>query len=567
MRHIFLVSYFFLLYICGTNGATESLLLIHKIFQSDMKRLTLILTLSLLCIGRLSAQTVQTAAPADGEPMAQFATNAAPINSSSHFSPQEKVNLLLDKTAYFQGETVCYAASVLSEATDRLPTSRVLYVELLSPDGILLQQQKLRITDGRGHGSFLLANNILIDEQTVNMLYPSGSYQLRAYTRQMVKRGGEEVYRCVLPVYRKTDDDMSSESEASPAAPLFDSAPNDIPAITFNPEGGHLLESAPCQSEEDGLVLDGWVVDKENHPLEGINVTAVIGDEDKQTARKVRMKSDREGYWCLPMDDFYGTCQVSLSLDRKRAARNNFRRIVVRHSLCEELLPSQRTEYGTLHAEGIPSTSKGSRQNTTDFIRYFNVLNEEERRLDLGLPSVSVAELLTEKGLETSVDYHEVSYDANQPISKRFYTEEDYGSIDASIQRLERTDDKRFRRPTASHVVQGTSVNGHPARWNIKVPKDFPSKIYEREINYTWEIDMKYVKSIFLIDYEPTTHPYVEVRVELRSAEEIGINSPTHRTVHFASYTQPTESFASTYLDGSVPGEGTTAARSTGTPR
>lgn len=45
-----------------------------------MKRLILILTLSLLCMGRLSAQTVQ---PADGELMVQFTTNVALINLQS----------------------------------------------------------------------------------------------------------------------------------------------------------------------------------------------------------------------------------------------------------------------------------------------------------------------------------------------------------------------------------------------------------------------------------------------------------------------------------------------------
>jgi hypothetical protein len=45
-----------------------------------MKRLILILTLSLLCMGWLSAQTVQTAEPADGELMARFTTIAALIN-------------------------------------------------------------------------------------------------------------------------------------------------------------------------------------------------------------------------------------------------------------------------------------------------------------------------------------------------------------------------------------------------------------------------------------------------------------------------------------------------------
>jgi len=402
---------------------------------------------------------------------------------------QGKVTLHIDSLTYTQGETIWYSANVLSDKEEGVNTSRVLYVDLLSPEGILLQQQKLPITDSKCHGSFNLAKKVSLYRQDVSMLYPSGSYQLRAYTRQM---------------------------------------------LNGSTEG----------NEEDGLMLDGWVVDKGNCPLAGVSVTAVIDSESGTSARKVKVKTDRQGYWCLPMDDFYGSHQVRLSLDGKKNRRN---RIVVRQSLCNDL-SSQLAEYSTLRTGGIVNDG---------FVQCFDVLDEENTRLELGLKSVSVADFLIEKGFKTRVDYIDLSYAPNQPPTTRmFYSEPDYGSINSStIQRLDQTDARKFTSPTPTLVEEGSYVNGHPARWNIKVPKDFPAKIYKREITYTRDVDIKYVKSILLIDYEPTTHPCVTVSVVLRDAEEIGKNGLDHRTVNFAGYSTPTESYAATSPDDSAAGE------------
>ena len=399
----------------------------------------------------------------------------------------EKVSLQIDSTSYFPSETVWYTAHVLSDTEDGLHKSKVLYVDLLSPDGVLLQQQKQQITDSQCHGSFVLTKGFSLDQRDVNLFYPSGSYQIRAYTRRM---------------------------------------------LNGNIEG----------NKEDGLMLDGWVVDKGDHPLEGITVMASIDTESGSAARKVKTKTDRQGYWCLPMDDFSGTSQVRLSLDGKK---NRNRRIVVRQSLCNDL-SSQLAEYGTLRAGGIV---------TDGYVQCFDMLNEEDIRIELGLKSGSVADFLTDKGLKTWVDYSEVSYFPNQPASERFYTEEDYGNIDLSNQRLNQTDGRRFAHPVPSLVSKGSNVNGHPVRWNIKVPNDFPAKIYDREITYTRDIDIKYVKSILLTDYEPATHPYVTVSVVLRNAKEIGNNGPDHRTIHFAGYSTTARSNASTYPDDPMQGE------------
>lgn len=456
----------------------------------------------------------------------------------------EKVYLHLDNTAYFQGETIWYAANVAGQ-------SKVLYVELLSPDGMLLQQQKLKVVDGRADGSILLAKQIKINGKDVNMLYPSGSYQLRAYSRQMLT-DGDEVYSCVVPIHRKEDNDMQSAADANTDVPVLSSEPDDESNFAFTSKAEHLRKDENSRTDfaidedgthitDDGLMLDGWVVDQGNHPLEGVTIVAAIGDDKRFALRKVKMTTDRDGYWWLPIDDFFGVCPVCLTLDGKRRKENHSRRIVVRQYMSTDIQPSQQKKYAVFRDKGIEFLSHEKKLNTANYIRYYDCIDEENRRLDLGLPSVSVADLLTEKGLETSVNYADVSYEPNQPINESFYSEPDYGNIDASIGRMEQTDGMRFRNTPPSHVVRGTYVNGHPTRWNIKVPKNFPSKIYDREITYTWETNIKYVKSIFLVDYEPDKHPFVEVRVELRNAEDIGANTPIHRTLPYAGYSMSVE--------------------------
>ena len=87
---------------------------------------------------------------------------------------QEKIYLQLDNTCYFKGDTIWYKAYTL-RADNLKPTdmSRILYVELLTPDGYLVERQQLVIDyDGASNGMFILFDSIY-----------SGYYELRAYTK------------------------------------------------------------------------------------------------------------------------------------------------------------------------------------------------------------------------------------------------------------------------------------------------------------------------------------------------------------------------------------------------
>ena len=237
-----------------------------------MKRYVLLILL-LLCVD-LSAQTTD-----DADRIAGYAVH---INYFNQLCPQEKVYLHLDNTAYFQGETIWYAANVVDATTGGEAASKVLYVELLSPTGVVLKQQKLKVIKGRCHGSFPLIDNDVKDavEMRGAIGYPSGYYQIRAYTRAMLNFDDAGVFSRVIPVYKepKTEGDYAEpvmekytfhelnrpEPKRSEKLDKFN--------MTFYPEGGHLISGLPCR-------IAFKATDKQGH---GVNIEALT-DNDGNT--------------------------------------------------------------------------------------------------------------------------------------------------------------------------------------------------------------------------------------------------------------------------------------------
>ena len=231
-----------------------------------MKR-TALFPIMLLCV-TLAAQTK--------DDFSQLVTYAARINYFNHMCPQEKVYLHLDNTAYFQGETIWYAANVVDATTGGEAASKVLYVELLSPTGVVLKQQKLKVVDGRCHGSFSLIDSSV--EEAVALRgaigYPSGYYQIRAYTRAMLNFDDAAVFNRVFPVYKEP------EKEGDYSNPVIEkytyhevnrpdlkrSEKPDRLNMVFYPEGGHLVAGLPCR-------IAFKVTDKQGH---GVNIDGLL---------------------------------------------------------------------------------------------------------------------------------------------------------------------------------------------------------------------------------------------------------------------------------------------------
>ena len=193
---------------------------------------------------------------------------------------QEKVYLHTDNTCYFKGDTLWYKAYVV-RADDLTYTdmSRLLYVELVSPDGMLVERQTVAVApDGEGCGNFLLPDSVY-----------SGFYELRAYTRWMLNfcvtereyeytdralffndqmmhdfyRQFGAVYSRVIPVYERseTEGDYSQKYIVSRPKTRLDKELNEELKVSFYPEGGHLVAGTRCVVAFEATNEEGEQVD------------------------------------------------------------------------------------------------------------------------------------------------------------------------------------------------------------------------------------------------------------------------------------------------------------------
>ena len=131
------------------------------------------------------------AAQQDRDALLPLLEKAASVQQFSRTYPQEKAYLHFDNTGYFIGETIWFKAYVTRTDTDS-PTdlSGVLYVELLSPAGDVVERRKLELKDGQGRGDIRL-----------DKILTSGFYEVRAYTRYMANWGTGACFSRVFPIF------------------------------------------------------------------------------------------------------------------------------------------------------------------------------------------------------------------------------------------------------------------------------------------------------------------------------------------------------------------------------
>ncbi len=200
-------------------------------------------------------------------------TTAQQLNSfTQHFAtfakdyPQEKVYLHFDNTAYYQGENIWFKAYVVTAERNGLsPLSKVLYVELVSHEGNVVETKKYKIEKGQCHGDFKLP-----------VLTFAGFYEVRAYTGYMLNFGQQNYFSRVFPVYDKPlfEGDYKkviTERPNSQRVPL--SRPSGEQKerlnLTFYPESGNLVTGLTSKVAFKAVGKEG-----DNAPVSGIIVDA-----------------------------------------------------------------------------------------------------------------------------------------------------------------------------------------------------------------------------------------------------------------------------------------------------
>ena len=151
---------------------------------------------------------------------------------------QERVFLHFDNTAYYLGETMWFKAYVSFGADNRPSTlSKVLYVELVAPEGYVVETKKYKISDdGSCHGEFELRPLLL-----------SGYYEVRAYTRYMLNWDKSAIFSRVFPIFDKVNADnwdfknMLDRRRGFSNNGKWISAELPEATLEFFPEGGNLV--------------------------------------------------------------------------------------------------------------------------------------------------------------------------------------------------------------------------------------------------------------------------------------------------------------------------------------
>lgn len=195
------------------------------------------------------------------------------MNGEKHH-PQEKVFVHMDNNCYFQGDTIWFSAYARNTYTHQpSQISQVLYVELYTPDGFLVERKNILLKDGHGYGEFALNGPVMY----------SGFYELRAYTRWQLNWGTtvhhhgrnsilgenyyrdyEKIYSRVFPVYDKPSDGSigSRNMTLRPMRRHFQTDPDKrTPQVKFYPEGGSLVDGVPCRVAFEALWSDGESMD------------------------------------------------------------------------------------------------------------------------------------------------------------------------------------------------------------------------------------------------------------------------------------------------------------------
>lgn len=253
---------------------------------------------------------------------------------------QEKVYVQTDNNCYFVGDTLWYKAFVL-RADNNKPTnmSKLLYVELLSPDGVVVERQRIVVSNkGVTCGQFALQDSLY-----------SGYYEIRAYTRWMLNfnvthrdytlddkhlfynnnmakdffREWNGLYSRVLPIFSKPKQKGNYDGKYMYGRPKQEVEFVDKPKlkVRFYPEGGTLLEGVQnrvafdiCDNDGQALQISGSLDDGTKlHPAYMGRGTFLVTPNGQKATFKW---NDKEWTFKLPKSQAEG---VALVLDKGEA--------------------------------------------------------------------------------------------------------------------------------------------------------------------------------------------------------------------------------------------------------
>ena len=251
--------------------------------------------LAFICILFLLSLKIQAQDSLCIQKLSAFVEN---INTFTHLYPQEKVYLHFDNTGYYLGENIWFKAYVVVAESNQLTVlSRVLYVELLSPEGEIIETKKLKIENGQCAGDFFLKTDRY-----------GGFYEVRAYTRLMLNQE-ETVFSRVFPVFDSPKKEGDYETRKITERPHSKKISTKRPSvekqekvnIRFFPEGGNLISGLNSRVAFKATDDEG----------RGIDITGTLLNEKKESITSFSTMHNGMGYFTFTPEN---TSSYSVSL-------------------------------------------------------------------------------------------------------------------------------------------------------------------------------------------------------------------------------------------------------------
>jgi hypothetical protein len=189
--------------------------------------------------------------------------------------PREYVHLHTDRDWYYSGDYIWFSAYVTAGPVHRASLlSRVLYVDLIEPTGIIADRVLFRISNGRGSGRLNLGNTA----------DPTGMFEIRAWTVWAANFGESYIFSKPVPVLEtsitveqsKRINQATTDSGLGPSPAtnhVFESAIREID-LQFMPEGGHLVSGIASRLAFKVIDKDGYGTDASGY---------IIGSDNSRT--------------------------------------------------------------------------------------------------------------------------------------------------------------------------------------------------------------------------------------------------------------------------------------------
>ncbi|QEC66776.1 hypothetical protein FRZ67_05460 [Panacibacter ginsenosidivorans] len=138
---------------------------------------------------------------------------------------KERAYLITDRSVYGAGEYIWFKTFLLNAVSQKTSSkSKYLFADVVNDKDSIIKKIILDATNKQLSARIALPDSL-----------PTGYYWLRAYTRQMAEHDTGEIAVKPLYVFGKTNDNIVIKTEKKTMTR------DDMPAITFYPEGGSIM--------------------------------------------------------------------------------------------------------------------------------------------------------------------------------------------------------------------------------------------------------------------------------------------------------------------------------------